>query len=106
MTKMKGISLINIFEDLSLKRTDIVIRLTGDVISKSHEKNPLEVIIFRGFTSCTTHPTISDPNQSTIPPGGKLTEGEVLKAPFSPNNETIILGPMPIEELTKHQFWR
>jgi hypothetical protein len=64
-------------EAISSQRPDRVLRLAGLLAGE-----PLELLIFRGFSSSTTHPTAFDPDQSALPEG-----------PLNPAAEQVLAGP-------------
>ena len=53
--KMAKIDLINSLEKISSEIPDRILKLEG-FIQKENQKEQLEIIIFRGFSSSTTHP--------------------------------------------------
>ena len=96
-TSYEDYELINKLEEISLKRDDRIIRLKGIVYNKNGKTEDLEIMIFRGYSSCTTHPTNNNPDESILPNGSKIISAEVLKFPFNPSKETILLGPIRAE---------
>ena len=53
--KMAKIDLISILEKISSEIPDRILKLEG-FIQKKNQKEQLEIIIFRGYSSLTTHP--------------------------------------------------
>ena len=53
--KMAEIDLINCLEIISLKIPNRILKVDGYILNKNH-KEKLEIIIFKGFSSSTTHP--------------------------------------------------
>ena len=53
--KMAKIDLINSLEKISSEIPDRILKLEGFILKKN-QKEPLEIIIFRGYSSSTTHP--------------------------------------------------
>ena len=53
--KMTEIDLINNLEKISSKIPNRILKLEGLII-KENQKEELEIIIFRGYSSSTTHP--------------------------------------------------
>ena len=53
--KMAKIDLINSLEKISSEIPDRVLKLEG-FIQKENQKEQLEILIFRGYSSSTTHP--------------------------------------------------
>jgi len=82
-----------------------VVRLTGFVRLKAGEPEPLELLIFRGFSSCTTHPTAFDPDQSVLPAGAQIEQACLLEGPLNQPTETVLVGPGPVEQLLDSAAW-
>ena len=76
-------------EKISFNYPKRILRLQGTVKKNSH-KEALEILIFKGFSSCTTHPTESNHEISTLPLGAEIEFGELIEAPLNPCNEIII----------------
>ena len=77
-----------------------VVRLRGQVGNES-----FELLIFRGFSSSTTHPTAFDPDASVLPEGTSLDQAELLQGPLSPEQEVVLVGPMPPSQLLTQANW-
>ena len=92
-------------EELSQSRPDLLIRLTGILQVARNTQENLELLIFRGFSSSTTHPTSFDPNQSAVPNQTILDRGEILQSPLIPNHEKILFGPVKPSDLLKSDLW-
>ena len=92
-------------EVISRDHPDRVVRLKGSVPLHGAEPEPLELLIFRGFTSCTTHPTAFDPDRSVLPEGARIEEACLLEGPYDPVTETVLVGPVPVEQLLKAAAW-
>jgi len=69
--------LVQAFEERTRQNPDRVVRLRGRV-----DAEPFEVLIFRGFSSSTTHPTAFEPDASVLPEGTLLDQVEVLQGPL------------------------
>ena len=52
--KMAGIDLINNLERISYEIPNRILKLEGNILKENH-KELLEIIIFKGFSSSTTH---------------------------------------------------
>ncbi len=52
--KMAGIDLINNLEKISYEIRNRILKLEGYILKENHKKL-LEIIIFKGFSSSTTH---------------------------------------------------
>ena len=77
-----------------------VVRLRGQV-----RDEPFELLIFRGFSSSTTHPTAFDPDASVLPEGTSLDQAELLQGPLLPSQEVVLAGPMPPNDLLAQASW-
>ena len=92
-------------EALSRDRPDRVLRLLGTVQSAEGAEEALEILIFRGFSSCTTHPTDFDPDRTVLPEGASVETAELLRGPFNPQHEERLIGPLPPEQLIEADRW-
>ena len=63
--KMTEIDLINNLERISSEITNRVLKLEGFMLRDNH-KEKLEIIIFKGFSSSTTHPIEIDLEKKVI----------------------------------------
>ena len=78
-----------------------VVRLRGQVRDEL-----FELLIFRGFSSSTTHPTTFDPDASVLPEGSSsLDQAELLQGPMSPSQEVVLAGPMLPNDLLAQANW-
>ena len=77
-----------------------VVRLRGHVGDV-----PFELLIFRGFSSSTTHPTAFDPDASVLSGGTSLDQAELLLGPLSPGQDVVLAGPMPPNDLLAQSNW-
>jgi hypothetical protein len=77
-------------EAISRGRPDRVLRLRGGVVSLCSGEEPYELLIFRGFSSSTTHPTGFDPDQPLLPEGAELRTAELLAGPLNPAAEQVL----------------
>ena len=67
--KMAKIDLINSLEKISSEIPDRILKVEGFILKenqKEHQKEQLEIIIFRGFSSSTTHPIEIDSEKKVI----------------------------------------
>ena len=81
--------LIQALEERTRQHPDRVVRLQGVI-----EDQLFELLIFRGFSSSTTHATEFDPDASVLPQGTQLEQAELLQGPLNPADTTVLLGPM------------
>ena len=99
--------LLTRLEAISRERPDRVLRLRGTVPSAADAgvRQPYELLIYRGFSSNTTHPTAFDPDQPVLPSGALLESGEVLRGPLNPAVEALVVGPIAPHLLLDPQAW-
>ena len=92
-------------EALSRDRPDRVLRLLGTVQSAEGAEEALEILIFRGFSSCTTHPTDFDPDRTVLPDGAVIQTAELLRGPLNPQREERLIGPLPPDQFIDADHW-
>ena len=85
---MTDIDLVQQLEERSRLEPRRVVRLKGTT-----EGEPFELLIFRGFSSSTTHPTAFDPDASVLPPSTRLEQAELLQGPLNPSEALVLAGP-------------
>ena len=78
--KMAKIDLINSLEKISSEIPDRILKLEGFIL-KENQKEQLEIIIFRGFSSSTTHPIEIDLEKKVIAFTYILTNLKLYKHP-------------------------
>jgi hypothetical protein len=85
-------------ESLSRSRPDRVLRLRGQLPvneagapdAAGERLEPFELLIFRGFSSSTTHPTAFDPDRPALPEGSVVEAAELLAGPLTPGAEEVL----------------
>ena len=87
--KMAKIDLINSLEKISSKIPDRVLKIEGFIL-KENQKEQLEIIIFRGFSSSTTHPIEIDLEKKVITFTYILTNFKLYKAPLIETEDNFI----------------
>ena len=83
--KMENIDLINFLEGISSKIPNRILKLEGYIL-KDNQKEKLEIIIFKGFSSSTTHPIEKDLEKKFIEFGYILQNSKLFKAPLKGDN--------------------
>ena len=87
--KMEEIDLIKNFEKISSLIPDRILKLEGFVL-KENCKEQLEIIIFKGFSSSTTHPIEIELEKKVINSSYILTNFRLYKAPLIETKENLI----------------
>ena len=87
--KMKKIDLINSLEKISSEIPNRILKLEG-FIQKENQKEQLEIIIFRGFSSSTTHPIEIDSEKKVIALNYIIKNFKLYKAPLTETGENFI----------------
>ena len=87
--KMAKIDLINSLEKLSSEMPDRILKIEGFILKENH-KEQLEIIIFRGFSSSTTHPIEIDLEKKVLDFDYLLTNFKLYKAPLRETKDNFI----------------
>ena len=86
---MAEIDLINNLEKISSEIPNRILKLEGFIL-KENQKEQLEIIIFRGYSSSTTHPIEIDLEKKVIALSYLLTNFKLYKAPLTETEENFI----------------
>ena len=97
---MTDLDLVQQLEERSRQMPDRVVRLRGTA-----QNEPFELLIFRGFSSSTTHPTAFDPDTSVLPEETRLERAELLQGPLHPTESVVLIGPLPPVDLLNQASW-
>ena len=87
--KMAKIDLIKSLEKISSEIPDRIIKLEGFIL-KENQKEQLEILIFRGYSSSTTHPIEIDSEKKVITLSYTITNFKLYKAPLIETEENFI----------------
>ena len=87
--KMAEIDLINNLEKISSEMPKRILKLEGFILKKNH-KEKLEIIIFKGFSSSTTHPIEIDLEKKVIEFRYVFTNFKLYKAPLTEAEDNFI----------------
>ena len=87
--KMAKIDLINSLEKISSEIPDRILKLQGFIL-KENQKEQLEILIFKGFSSSTTHPIEIDLEKKVITLNYILTNFKLYKAPLTETEDNFI----------------
>ena len=87
--KMAEINLINNLEKISSEIPNRILKLEG-FIQKENHKEKLEILIYKGFSSSTTHPIEIDLEKKFISFTYILTSFKLYKAPLKEAEDNYI----------------
>ena len=87
--KMEENNLLNNLEKISSEIPNRILKVQGYILKENH-KEQLEIIIFRGFSSSTTHPIEIDLEKKVIGFIYTLTKFKLYKAPLKKNKDDFI----------------
>ena len=87
--KMAKIDLINSLEKISSEIPDRILKLEGFILKENHQER-LEILIFKGFSSSTTHPIEIDSEKKVITLSHIITNFKLYKAPLTETKENFI----------------
>ena len=87
--KMSEIDLINNLEKISFKIPNRILKLEGFIL-KENQKEQLEILIFKGFSSSTTHPIGIDLEKKVIAFNYILTNFKLYKSPLTETEDNFI----------------
>tara|TARA_Y100001968_G_scaffold331891_1_gene388126 strand:- start:2355 stop:2660 length:306 start_codon:yes stop_codon:yes gene_type:complete len=98
-------TLLNKLENISKDKIDRVLSIQGFVINDYGKAEALEILIFRGFSSSTTHPTEIDLNNSTLPKNAHLEKAELLLGPIDPKTRKVIKSDSNLNSFINPKNW-
>ena len=87
--KMEEIDIINRLERISSWLPNRILKLEGFIL-KNNQKENLEIIIFKGMSSSTTHPIEIDLEKKVIKFKYILTNFKLYKAPLTETKDNFI----------------
>ena len=87
--KMKEIDLLNNLEKISSFIPNRILKIEGFILNKN-QKEHLEIIIFKGFSSSTTHPIEIDLEKKVIELSYIITNFKLYKAPLPETKSNFI----------------
>ena len=86
---MAEIDLIKNLEKISSEIPNRILKIQGYILKKNH-KEQLEIIIFKGFSSSTTHPIEIDLEKKVIEFSYILTNFKLYKSPLKKTKDNFI----------------
>ena len=87
--KMVEIDLIKNLEKISSEKPNRILKLEGFILKENH-KEQLEILIFKGFSSSTTHPIEIDLEKKVIEFHYVITNFKLYKAPLKETEDNFI----------------
>ena len=87
---MAEIDLIKNLEKISSEIPNRILKIQGYILKENH-KEQLEIIIFKGFSSSTTHPIEIDLEKKVIEFIYILTNFKLYKAPLKKTKDNLII---------------
>ena len=87
--KMAEIDLIKNLEKISSQIPNRILILEGFIVKENH-KEELEIIIFKGYSSSTTHPIEIDLEKKVIEFEHKITNFKLFQSPLSSTSQNFI----------------
>ena len=102
--KMADIDLLNNLEKISSLIPNRVLKVDGYIL-KENLKEQLEIIIFKGFSSSTTHPIEIDLEKKVIELRYILTNFKLFKAPLKGNKDNLIRESQNAAFFLNQQNW-
>ena len=86
---MTDIDLLNNLEKISSEIPNRILKLEGFILKENH-KDQLEILIYKGFSSSTTHPIEIDLEKKVIGFNYVITNFKLYKAPLTETEENFI----------------
>ena len=87
--KMEEINLLNNLEKISSTIPNRILKLEGFIL-KENNKEQLEILIFRGYSSATTHHIEIDSEKKVIALNYTIKNFKLYKAPLTENEDNFI----------------
>ena len=86
---MEEIDLIFFLEKISSKIQNRILKVEGYIL-KENDRERLEIIIFKGFSSSTTHPIEMDIEKKVLEFDYVLTNFRLYRSPLTENEDNFI----------------
>ncbi len=87
--KMAEIDLIKNLEKISSDTPNRILKIEGFILKENH-KEKIEILIFKGFSSSTTHPIEIDLEEKVIKFTYTITNFKLYKAPLKETEDNFI----------------
>ena len=102
--KMAEIDLLNNLEQISSLIPNRILKVEGFIL-KENQKEQLEILIFRGYSSSTTHSIEIDSEKKVITPTYMITNFKLYKAPLTETEENFIRGNQNSDFFLNQKNW-
>ena len=102
--KMAEIDIINNLEKISSEIPNRILKIE-DFILKENQKEQLEIIIFRGYSSSTTHPIEIDSEKKVITLSYSITNFKLYKAPLTETEENFLIENQNSDFFLNQKNW-
>ena len=100
---MMNFKLISDLEAISLSHPNRILKIIG-FIQKFQKNEYLEIIIYKGFSSSTTHEIETDPEKIVLKENCFFVNCQLLIAPISHKNN-IIKEEKDLKAFLNHDYW-
>ena len=101
---MEEIDLINRLERISSKKPDRILKIDGYVLKKNN-KEQLEIIIFKGFSSSTTHPIEMDLEKKVLEFDYRIVNFKLYHSPLRETEANFIRENQDSLFFLDHKNW-
>ena len=98
------INLIRDLEKISSNFPNLILKIKGYVLEKKN-KDFLEIIIYKGFSSSTTHKIDIDADKNILNLKCFFTSYELFEAPLSEINNKFLKETKSFKEISNESFW-
>ena len=102
--KMAKIDLIKSLEKISSEIPDRILKLEGFIQKENHQEQ-LEILIFRGYSSSTTHPIEIDSEKKVITLSYTITNFKLYKAPLTETEENFLIENQNSDFFLNQKNW-
>tara|TARA_B100002019_G_C21060971_1_gene494074 strand:- start:368 stop:703 length:336 start_codon:yes stop_codon:yes gene_type:complete len=102
--KMEEIDLINSLEKISSKISNRILKLEGYILKKNRKEN-LEIIIFKGFSSSTTHPIEINLEEKFLEFEYKITNIRLYHSPLTETEDNFIRENKNLNFFLNQEKW-
>ena len=101
---MAEIDLLNNLEKISSEVPNRILKLEGFILKENH-KEYLEIVIFKGFSSSTTHPIEIDLEKKVIASTFIITNFKLFKAPLTVTENNFIRENQNLDFFLNQKNW-